>query len=42
MRKVLNKVLAGIMSATLVASLAIGMNFTQEVKADETPVDLPM
>lgn len=42
MRKVLNKVLAGIMSATLVASLAIGMSFTQEVKADETPVELPM
>lgn len=40
MRKVFNKVLAGITSATLVASLLIGVNVTNQIKADDTSVTL--
>ena len=36
MKKIFKKVLAGIMSATLVASLGIGACFTQNVMADDT------
>jgi hypothetical protein len=40
MRKVFNKALAGVTSATLIATLALGVNFTSTVKADEaTTVD---
>ena len=40
MRKVFNKALAGVTSATLIATLALGVNFTSTVKADEaTAVD---
>lgn len=40
MRKVFNKALAGATSATLIATLALGVNFTSTVKADEaTAVD---
>lgn len=35
MRKVFNKALAGVTSATLIATLALGVNFTSTVKADE-------
>ncbi len=35
MRKVFNKALAGVTSATLIATLALGVNFTNTVKADE-------
>lgn len=35
MRKVFNKALAGATSATLIATLALGVNFTNTVKADE-------
>ncbi len=34
MRKVFNKALAGVTSATLVASLALGVGFTSNVKAE--------
>ena len=34
MRKVFNKALAGVTSATLIATLALGVNFTSTVKAD--------
>lgn len=36
MRKIFNKVLAGVTSVALVATLLIGMNVTNNVKADET------
>lgn len=36
MRKIFNKVLAGITSAALVATLLVGINVTKSVKADET------
>lgn len=40
MRKVFNKALAGVTSATLIATLALGVNFTSTVKADgATTVD---
>ena len=40
MRKVFNKALAGVTSATLIATLALGVNFTSTVKADgATAVD---
>lgn len=40
MRKVFNKALAGVTSVTLIATLALGVNFTSTVKADEaTAVD---
>lgn len=35
MRKVFNKALAGVTSATLIATLALGVNFTSTVKANE-------
>lgn len=35
MRKVFDKALAGVTSATLIATLALGVNFTNTVKADE-------
>lgn len=40
MRKIFNKVLAGITSVALVATLLVGVNVTKTVKAEDTAVEL--
>jgi len=40
MKKIFNKVLAGVTSAALVATLLVGINVASTVKADEASVEL--